>query len=424
MDYKNQKNKKANILFPLALAMALSSTYAHATDGYFSHGVGIKAKGAGGAQIAHSEEASGIAANPALAYDIGERTDIGLELFAPDRKSEINGNAYGANQKYSGNGEDVFPNPDIAITRKIDDKSAWGVALYGNGGMNTSYKQNPFARFGGSGSAGVNLAQLFISPTYAYRLSDKDTIGASANLLIQGFKAKGISPFSTYSRDPNNFTNKGIDYSTGIGASIGYLHKFADNLSLGAVYKTKTNASDFNDYSGLFAQSGGFDVPSSYGAGLYYQHNNKLGLEFDAKRINYSEVKSVGNSINNLFSGNYFGSANGPGFGWRDINVYKLGVNYKYNDRLTLRAGYSLSQNPIKESETFLNILAPGIVTDQYTIGSTYALKNGVELSTYALYAPPHSLKGNNSIPSSFGGGNADLKLGETAIGVSIGWKK
>ena len=55
----------------------------------------------------------------------------------------------------------------------------------------------------------------------------------------------------------------------------------------------------------------------------------------DYKRIFYSDVASVGDpSTNNA----QFGASNGPGFGWRDINVYKIGAEWRYDPRWTLRA--------------------------------------------------------------------------------------
>ena len=41
----------------------------------------------------------------------------------------------------------------------------------------------------------------------------------------------------------------------------------------------------------------------------------------------------------------------------KDINVYKGGASYQLNPQLTLRAGYSHNDQPISESQTFLNIL-------------------------------------------------------------------
>jgi len=41
-----------------------------------------------------------------------------------------------------------------------------------------------------------------------------------------------------------------------------------------------------------------------------------LDVAFDVSRIDDSDIPSVGNGFGQLFSGNRFGSSNGPGFGW------------------------------------------------------------------------------------------------------------
>jgi long-chain fatty acid transport protein len=59
----------------------------------------------------------------------------------------------------------------------------------------------------------------------------------------------------------------------------------------------------------------------------------------DYQRINYSGIPAVGNPSAALAP---LGAANGPGFGWRDVNVFKIGVAWELNSMLTLRAGIGL----------------------------------------------------------------------------------
>jgi long-chain fatty acid transport protein len=131
----------------------------------------------------------------------------------------------------------------------------------------------------------------------------------------------------------------------------------------------------------------------------------------------------VGTPLSRLFVPRPFGAADGPGFGWRDSDVVKLGANYKVNDQWQVRAGYGHARNPVPSSQTLLNILAPGVVTDQYTVGATWTRPSGLGVSGYALYAPEHKVRGSGSIPAPLGGGEADISLGETILGLSLGWK-
>src|SRR5450759_4842931 len=85
----------------------------------------------------------------------------------------------------------------------------------------------------------------------------------------------------------------------------------------------------------------------------------ELSFGLDFKRINYSGISSVGNPSTNQAP---LGASNGPGFGWQNVNVTKLGVQYAVNSTLTVRAGYGKSDNPIPARDVTFNILAPGVV--------------------------------------------------------------
>lgn len=394
---------------------------AHATDGYFVNGMGAKSKGAGGVAIAMPEDAVAIAANPAAATTLDERLDIGVEVFVPSRGVDISGNGAGLNGNWSGNGANPFVLPEIAYVRPLGDSLAAAIVITGNGGMNTNYDANPFTSFGAQGEAGVNLRQIFVTPTLAARLGEGHSIGVSPILLLQSFSMSGIQPFTAASSAPAQMTNNADDWSTGIGFRIGYLGQIGSSVSIGAFYQSKVWAGSFDKYAGLFADGGDFDVPASWGFGFSVKATDRLTLGADYKRIEYSDVGSVGNSLAPLSAGVPFGAIGGPGFGWQDIDVVKVGAVFRASDKLTLRAGYGHSDNPVPQSQTFLNLLAPGVVTDHFTAGATVKLSGKLELSGYVMHAPRNRVRGAGSIPADYGGGEADIYLAETATGVSLG---
>jgi long-chain fatty acid transport protein len=99
-------------------------------------------------------------------------------------------------------------------------------------------------------------------------------------------------------------------------------------------------------------------------------------------------------------------------------------VIHQLNDAWTLRAGYSHATQPIPKSETFFNILAPGVVQDHLTAGFTWKASANSEWSAHYTHAFAKTVKGQNSIPPvPFGGGEANIRLKEDIIGVSYGWK-
>ena len=69
----------------LGLTIGFVAT-ASATNGYFSHAYSIKNKGMAGAGVAAPVDAMVPATNPAGLTEVGDRLDLGLTIFNPNRK--------------------------------------------------------------------------------------------------------------------------------------------------------------------------------------------------------------------------------------------------------------------------------------------------------------------------------------------------
>lgn len=416
----NQKSHRVGVL----LLSILGSTSAFATDGYFSHGFGVKSQAVGGVGIALPQDSIAVAANPAGLVFVGDRVDAGLSWFGPSRSAEIVGNGVpGTNGSYDGNDTSSFWIPEVGYAKQLSASTAVGVAIYGNGGMNTDYVKNPFGAFGSKGHAGINLEQLFISPSIGYKVSENHAIGVSLNFAYQRFSASGLSAFGTSSSDANNLTDRGSDTSNGWGVRLGWNGQIIPGVNLGATWASKIKAGSFERYRGLFADHGEFDIPENYGVGASFKLSPSVILAADVQRIKYGSIKAVANPLSNLFEGNPLGSSNGPGFGWRDINVIKIGTIIDYSKELVLRAGYNHGGQPVQSNETFFNILAPGVVQDHVTLGATYKMSKNSELSFSYAHGFNKKIIGVNSIPASFGGGNANVNLSENIAGIAYAWK-
>lgn len=420
---------------PLVLAslLATSTLSAWATDGYFSHGYGIKAKGMGGAAVASMDNAFAGANNPATSAWAGNRMEAGVDLFMPDRGMSRTGG--GADVDVTSDSKS-FLVPEFGYNKVHNAQISYGVTVYGNGGMNTDYSGGQINCGGGAGTGnalcgsgrlGVNLMQLIIAPTLGYKLNDAHSVGVSPLIIVQKFSAEGLQAFQQNNANPTKVTNNGNDQSTGVGVRIGYLGKMNDKLNVGVSYSPKVSMGKFENYAGLFAESGGFDIPENYTVGFTYQATSQVQLAVDYQRISYAGVRSIGNaSLTNMANG--LGSANGPGFGWSDVDVFKLGVQWQQSPKLQLRAGYNKSTNPIQSADVSFNIVAPGVITDHYTLGGTYALEGNKEVSFYYMYAPEQSVKGNsmyNAAPPNGMGLNATetIRMSQQSLGIQFGWK-
>ncbi|MFN3544555.1 MAG: OmpP1/FadL family transporter [Thiobacillus sp.] len=435
----------------LALAIAGLSVGAHATNGYFSHGYGMKAKGMAGASTTNTEDAFFGANNPAAAAFAGNRLDLGVDLFSPIRKASRTGSAFSFTAATPGGGtatisgsfdgssksdSNYFLIPEFGYNKMINPNLALGVTVYGNGGMNTNYPggQIPAGTCGpgapasnllcGSGRLGVDLMQLIVAPTVAFKVAPDHAIGISPLLGYQRFKAEGLQGFGVSNSSGGNL---GYDDSFGYGVRVGYLGKLAPTVTIGAAYASKMKMEAFDKYRRLFAERGDFDMPENWNVGVSWQASPALRLALDYQRINYSDVKSVGNMVSSPGS---LGDPNGPGFGWDDISIWKLGMEYKYSPKLTLRAGYSHTDSPIKGSdcssgpltncgEVMFNILAPAVIENHVTLGFTYTLASGNELSMAYMHAFKNDVSGRDPIF----GGDDKIEMYQNAIGIQYSWK-
>ncbi|BAN34647.1 long-chain fatty acid transport protein [Sulfuricella denitrificans skB26] len=426
----------------LAVAGLAMPGIASATNGYFSHGYGIKAKGMGGAATATASDAMGGANNPASMVFVGDRLDVGIDWFSPKRAASRTGaaSAGGSLDMNEASSSNDFLIPEFGYNMMLGEKMSLGITVYGNGGMNTDY-QNGSAIPGtgcggsanvlcGSGSTGVNLEQMIVAPTFAYKVNASNSIGVSPLFVYQRFSAKGLQAFGPLSSDSTKLTNNGHDSSTGWGVRLGWQGKVTDAVTLGATYSPKIDMSKFKRYAGLFAEQGDFDIPMNWNLGVAFKATPAITVALDYQHIDYSGVKAIADSgITAGYAGTTsplaLGGSNGLGFGWSNVNAVKLGVEYKYNDALTLRAGINHGDNPIKSGETTFNILAPGVVTDHYTLGATYGVTKDSEITVSYMHAQEKSVSGPTSpyFGASVSTGTETIKMYQNSLGVAYGMK-
>ncbi|WP_026287627.1 OmpP1/FadL family transporter [Thioalkalivibrio sp. ALJ24] len=443
--------RRSAMTMAVGLALGAAGT-AQATNGYFAHGYGIKAKGMGGVGMAISQDSYAPGINPAGIAGMESRFDGALTYFRPERSYEVSGmpsremGTFGLAPGEVESDSKNFFIPSLGFVQQIDEDRSWGIAFLGNGGMNTNYPgfenqqfcqmedpQNPSQSMPiGSqtgpfcdGSAGVNLEQLAIIPTYAQRFADgRVSVGFSPIISYQRFEAKGIQTFADMGMtdgDGENFSGNGTDDSWGYGAQIGIQAEVAEGVHLGANYRSKIRNSDFDDYSELFAESGSFDIPSTWGMGVAWEVTPTVTLVADYQRINYSDVDAISNSgpEQDDLGQPVFGTSDGRGFGWDDINVYKIGAQFELPNDWQVRVGYNRGDNPIDSDEVTMNILAPGVVTHHYTAGFTKSFGDQHELSFAAMYAPSNSVSGSNAFDPEAQDIEIEMKQYELELGYS-----
>ncbi len=450
------------ILFVLSLCFA--PMIANATNGYFAHGHGMKSRALAGAGVAFPQDAMAGATNPAGMAFVGNRFDIGVVLFKPDRHYSAgpslangNGGAFTIGPDSVKSGDETFFIPSFGINYMLSDNDAIGLSVYGNGGLNTTYSGSsgsasfdPTGAAGagvtfpgtfGAGTAGVDLFQIFFNFSYAHKFSENLSVGISPIFAVQGFRSAGLNAFAPFTKTfaesggtvmPDNLTRNGQDFSYGGGVQVGALARdVIGTMDLGISYRSKMYMDEFDDYADLFAEDGDFDIPSTLWAGFAVDLSENMTLVADYQKIWYDDSDAVSNDIQNLFNcptanpltttpdlESCLGGDNGAGFGWDNIDVIKVGLQWETSSDLTLRFGYSHTDQPIDSDQVLFNILAPGVIEDHVTIGATFETQMG-EINLEAMHALHHSVKGPNPFDPTQ---EIRLKMNQFEIGAS--WSK
>lgn len=449
---------KHALVFAFALALVSPATV-FATNGMNMIGYGAKATGMGGVGVAYPQDAMAVAYNPASMTEVGQmRLDATLEMFYPPRAVRDESGLLGTTDQSSA--DKIFPIPAIgAVMSSPYTPVALGMAVVG-AGLGTNYNQTRTTDTNGNcvpnfydpcgtvtpyKHVGVFLMQMQMLPSIAYRVTDTQSVGVSLVIAMQTFRAFGLEAFGNigFSGDANHLTNNGNDWSFGGGYRVGWFGKFFNQrLNLGVNYAPQVNMQKFNEYSGLFAGHGEFDIPESYSAGMAFKLTDKSHVAFDIVRINWAKVRSIGNkgpnaadpinlNPNGICSSSpsnapecNLGGDLGMGFGWHDQTVYKLGMDYKWSPTLTLRAGVNYGKSPIQPDQVLFNMLAPATVEKHITFGYTQAIDKDSDYTFTYMHAFKNTISGPTPFPPpSTQGDNASITMSQTSLSLAYGLK-
>ncbi|HHS99702.1 MAG TPA: aromatic hydrocarbon degradation protein [Thiomicrospira sp.] len=224
---------------------------------------------------------------------------------------------------------------------------------------------------------------------------------------LQGAMGAGLIEDVNWARfdfsDNSDFTQE--TQGTGLGGKLGFTYKFSPKTSFGASYHTKTAMSDFTGDATLSMQVEGdvgyfttgtpdgniqtitapltgeisvndFQWPETFAIGFTHKPSEKWMVSADFKRIGWADTMK---EFSMTFTAD--DSATNGGFAntvldvtmdqnWKDQNVVMMGAQYMSSDKLTLRGGMNMANNPVPDAT--LNPLFPATITAHLTGGFGY----------------------------------------------------
>jgi len=407
--------RKIFYLTPLCALLAAGS--AHATNGMLMEGYGPISTGMGGASQAIDHGNAGMAQNPAtlgMIEDGTARLDVAFGILGPDVKSSMMG-------MEAKSGGTSYLMPAFGYTRR-SGALTYGLGMFAQGGMGTEYDATTFLTAGtglpvrselGVGNVIFPVAyqvnpNLTVGATFKFLWASLDmqmagtvgtlspiVTGGSGNLAMGFATAPAGTPARVAFSDENDFT--GAAKATGFGAALGATYRVNKDVVLGTSYQFKSAIDDMETSASTASMSMpgmtdfgqitviDFQMPSVFAVGASWQANPSLLLAADLKYIGWADSMKSFRMRYDSSMGNGSVSFAMPQ-NWKDQTVLNLGMAWKANEALTLRAGLNLADNPVPDAD--VNPLFPAIVKNHVTLGLGYKLSPAGDFNMSVTMAP------------------------------------
>jgi len=404
----------------IKLAVVLFTTATFAQAGHVMQGVGAINMSMGGAATAQPLSISGaLQWNPASISAFDSKIlnfDIGAFFSSPELSSSLPAGMMGPGAPaVSGITEDdrgVSPMPAFAMVwGKEDSKHTFGASAFGISGFGVTFPEeannpmsptfnptvnsNPISypqQARGFGHVESDYMLLQIGLAWAYELSDKLSIGVQPTV---NYAALELAP------NPIASPSQALGYpvsdkasAIGFGAQFGLFYDSGNGIKLGASYKATQKFSDLefkNTYlDGSVAPDAAFnmDYPAILSFGLGYSKAN-FDFAIDYRYVDYENTNGFAEKGWNIAtSGSGAGMPDGSvkGFGWKNISIISVGLQYKGIEKLPLRIGYTYSSNPIDDELAFFSIPATAVIKNAFQFGFSYPINNNFMINGVLHY--------------------------------------
>lgn len=397
-----------------------------AVEGVFAS---VKARGMGGVGVARPQDALAAAYNPAGMVYMGDRADIGAHARRQPGYTIVSGSIFdNANGTFSASRGSVFGTPDFGVNWMV--AGSCDVSLGAVGYTRHFFKGSYASAFPALGTTPPCLEfwEGVLAPVAALRW-ERFSVGFSVDFVWQRIKVNGLERITQFplSIESDAATNRKHGTCNGIAYSIGGMWKWTNCLTIGGMYQTGASLGPVWKYSGLFPHEGSLDTPSRTVGGFYWRPESYYGIAVDIEHIGWRHCRWWHHNLPRtleLIGQKPFGTCKGPGMGWGDQIIARVGGDWKictlYGE-MVLRAGYSYGQSPIKSEQTMLNALTMNLVEQELSVGVTIKINECSEISGYYAYGFPWRINGKE-VTADFGSGTYDLQARSLSAGISIGW--
>ena len=280
----------------------------------------------------------------------------------------------------------------LYATYKINDWFSAGLAVYTPYGSAVKWDQNWQGAYLVNN---IDLMAIFVQPTVSFRVGEHFSIGGgpiyasgSVNFNRNLFAANGVFQVNN---DPTDLTidAKGI---SAWGYNLGMMFNPTKKLRVGLNYRSEIimeargGEAKFNDVPAIATTSlpnttfnADLPLPAEVTAGISYQVTDKWLVAVDYNHAMWSAYKSLDVDFENPVLTDSKNPRN-----YKNVSTYRIGTQYKANEKFTFRAGYYFDESPVQD--TYFAPETPRNDSNAFTGGLTYQLNSKLGIDFSFLY--------------------------------------
>ncbi len=365
-----------------------SSAYASGFQLIENSGSGQGNAFAGAAAIA--KDASTIWFNPAGMTKLKQKQIAVVgNLIIPDSSFTNANSTDGSGGPLTGPDDDGGSTAFVGNFYWVTDIGAtkFGLGINTPFGLGTEYDDNWIGRYYG---VETSLQTINFNPSIARQVNNKLSIGAGINILLVDITLTSAVDFGSLLGAPqqvDGFADLTADNLTfnefAWGVNFGMMYDFNKDTRIGVAWRSEINAK----VEGKAAFSVPLAAAPVLGSGAFQdtrlqakvvlpqnlsfsvKHNvNKLILLADITWTGWSSFDELRIQYNNPFQPD-----NVTTEAWEDTFRYSLGMDYQYNEKMTLRTGVAYDETPIPDA-TRRTPRIPGNDRTWLSFGLTYKM--------------------------------------------------
>lgn len=330
----------------------------------------------------------------------------------------------------------MFYPSNLYVSYAVDKQLVLGLGVYSPYGLGTEWDNDWIGR---QLSVKTDLQTFYINPTVAFKVNDQLSLGAGLSYVLGSAKIKYRVPTRTPAFAPSTLDGTASLEGTGNGISfnVGAIYKPIEKLSIGAAYRAPvkldfSGTAAFTDMQGLQTYFPGGDgsvtlpMPGVLQAGVAYDVSPAFTAEADLQYTGWSSYDQLEVTL-----------ANGPatpaflGLGgqpvqkspppavkkWEDVFMFRVGGEYKLDDRVSLRAGYIRDMTPQPPSK--MEPMLPDANRNDITVGGGYQINQNLHVDAsfmMVLFEDRAAKAANSPLPGTY-------KSSASLISLNFGYK-